>query len=66
MKKLLLRKDIYSSESIKKAIGSYAGLAEFGIFDAGDYIGVLFNNCKYDEQRTVKEFENYLIGMENV
>ena len=24
-----------------------------------------FDECKYDEMRTIKEFENYLIGLEN-
>ncbi len=65
MKKLLLRRDIYSLESINKAIDSYTGFAEFDISDDGDYISIVFNNCRYDEQRTMKEFENYLIGMEN-
>lgn len=65
MKILLLRKDIYSFESIIKTINSYAGYAEFDISDDGEYISVMFYNCRYDEQRTIKEFENYLIGMEN-
>ena len=27
---------------------------------------IIFSECKYDEMLTVMEFENYLIGLENV
>ena len=63
---LLLRKEIYSSESINHTIAAYEGFAEFTVIDGGEHIIVTFNNCKYDEERTVKEFENYLIGLENI
>ena len=65
MKELLLKKEIYSSASINQTISAYADFAEFVISDNGDYRCIRFNNCRYDEQRTIKEFENYLIGMEN-
>lgn len=30
----------------------------------GDYAIVTFLNTKYDEKKTIKEFENYMIGFE--
>lgn len=30
-----------------------------------DYAIITFWKCKYDEELTVKEFENYMIGVEN-
>lgn len=30
-----------------------------------DYAVLTFGNCKYDEEQTIKEFENYMIGIEN-
>lgn len=30
-----------------------------------DYATLTFENCKYDEEQTIKEFENYMIGIEN-
>ena len=30
-----------------------------------DYAIITFWKCKYDEEQTIKEFENYMIGVEN-
>ena len=30
-----------------------------------EYAIITFWKCKYDEELTVKEFENYMIGVEN-
>lgn len=65
MKELKLSKAIYSIEDIKKTVGAYSGYATMEIHNKGEHWGVMFSACKYDEKLTVKEFENYLIGMEN-
>ena len=43
----------------------YSNLCEFSIAEKADEWEVRFSNCRFDEQRTVNEFENYLIGLEN-
>lgn len=30
-----------------------------------DYAVVAFWKCKYNEEQTIREFENYMIGIEN-
>ena len=65
MKELKLSKAIYSIQGIKETIGAYSGYATMEIHNRGAHWGVMFSACKYDEKLTVKEFENYLIGMEN-
>lgn len=30
-----------------------------------DYAVITFWKCRYDEEQTIKEFENYMIGVEN-
>lgn len=65
MDELHLCKEIYSNENISNAIVAYKGLASISLFDCGNYWSLSFSDCKYDNTRTVHEFENYLIGLEN-
>lgn len=67
MTKLKLRSDVYTEESIKKVIAVYKTLADIVIEGQKDcYMMICFTNCIYDEKLTIKEFENYLIGVENL
>ena len=67
MTKLKLRSDVYTEESIKKVIAVYKTLADIVIEGQKDgYMMICFINCIYDEKLTIKEFENYLIGVENL
>ena len=65
MKELKLNKDIYSNHRIVNAISAYSGFAEMEMHNRGKHWLIVFLNCKYDEELTIKEFENYLIGLEN-
>lgn len=65
MTKIDLNSDIYSEDSVWQAISAYKGYANISMKSKNGYFFVTFSKCKYDEQRTVKEFENYLIGVEN-
>ena len=66
MIKLTLCEDIYSEEKIKQVMQVYKDYARINLKKKdGKYI-LEFKNCKYDEKITIQEFENYLIGMENV
>ena len=65
MKELKLSKMIYSLQCIKETVGVYSGFSKMEILNRGTHWGVVFSACRYDENLTTKEFENYLIGMEN-
>ncbi len=65
MKRITVNLEIYSDESIRKAIQAYCTLAKISIKQKKEQAIITFWHCKYDEDRTAKEFENYLIGIEN-
>lgn len=66
MNKLFLNTDIYLEENIKKTCVIYKEYAEIKVEKINSYIKLTFNNCKYDTDTTMKEFENYLINVENL
>lgn len=65
MKRITVNLEIYSVETIRKAIQAYCTLAKISIKQKKEQSIIIFWHCKYDEDRTAKEFENYLIGIEN-
>ena len=65
MNKLRLNTTIYSDTSVMSACLAYDGYASIKIQRSHDYIEVLFDQCKYAPELTMKEFENYLINCEN-
>lgn len=66
MKRITVDLGIYSKETIQKAIQDYRNLAKISVKQNAEQATITFWYCKYDESRTVKEFENYLIGIENL
>ncbi len=65
MREIAFKRYIYSETSIKETIDAYKGIATITANIENDQVLITFLNCKYDEDRTIKEFENYLIGVEN-
>ena len=65
MKKLKVNRSIYSDEAINQTMMAYKNHAVTTVSFQRDYAVITFWKCKYDEVLTVKEFENYLIGVEN-
>ena len=65
MKRIKFNRTIYSDNSIKSAIHAFSELAIVSVKLKSDYIILTFWKCKYTEDQTVKEFENYVIGIEN-
>lgn len=65
MKKLKVNRSIYSDKSIEETMRIYKNHAVTTISYDNNYATVTFRNCKYDESQTLKEFENYMIGVEN-
>lgn len=62
---LVLKNDIYSYKNIEKAIYAYKGYATIRVKKNGNEIKLEFKHCKYGLDVTKKEFENYLIALEN-
>lgn len=65
MKKLRINRYIFSNETIEKTMAAYRNHAATTVSYKQDYATVTFWKCKYDEELTIKEFENYMIGIEN-
>lgn len=62
---LILNADVYSSKVIEAAILAYNSLATITVRQKDRQIQLVFANCRFDPSITIKEFENYLIGLEN-
>ncbi len=64
---LRLSKAVYSERSVLAAIQMYEPLAEIQLKSdlLSDCYDLTVSECVYDPLLTIKEFENYVIGMEN-
>lgn len=65
MKKLILNREIYSNQSIARTMQAYSNHAMITVNYDACYATVFFDQRKYDSDQTIKEFENYMIGVEN-
>ena len=65
MGNLILNNDIYSALNIRIASDAFSGLCSVTVEKVPGSALLVFTSCKYDEDRTIHEFENYLIGLEN-
>ncbi len=65
MKILEANKEVYSRNHVIASISAYQNLCSVDFSESERYWILTFKDCVYGEQLTVKEFENYLIGLEN-
>lgn len=65
MKKLNVNREIYSDDTINQTLKVYSNLAVTTVEFIDNQAEITFLKCKYDETRTINEFENYMIGLEN-
>ena len=65
MNELLVCKELYKYINILSAIDAYNNIARISIHDTDSYWKLVFSDCVYGTVRTIREFENYLIGLEN-
>lgn len=65
MIKLKINKEVFSRRKLELSISEFSNLADIKISDNRDHYLLEFSQCKYDENKTVLEFENYLIELEN-
>lgn len=59
--KLLLNKELYNKNSVLDTVATFAALAEISVTEAEQYYELSFRNCKVDEKRIIREFENYVL-----
>lgn len=60
---LQLNKDIYSRDIIEKVSEVYAQMCDVQIVEKDTFFECRFFNTITDMELTMKEFENYLIGL---
>ena len=63
MNELLLTREFFTKESIRKGCIDFKGLADISIVENENYYKIRFNNCIYPVIITMQEFENYVIGL---
>lgn len=63
--KMRIRNEIFSQETIDRALADYRKLLTASVECGDEYTQVDFLDCKYDEVLTARELENYMIGIEN-
>ncbi len=64
MDDVLLHKELYRREAIECAIKDFQGLADILIIESKNYWKLVFGNCFYSKELTIREFENYVLSVE--
>ena len=64
MNKLCISRELFGKSSILKAIMDYSGIATVTYTENAEGWNLHFSNCIYGIDRTINEFENYLICIE--
>lgn len=65
MKTIKFNRCVYSDETIKQSMNAFCNHVKTKVKFESNYAIMFFSNFKYDENQTIKEFENYMIGVEN-
>lgn len=65
MTNLRLNKELFAWEPIAAALNAYQSIAKIELSDDSNYWRCCFTGCKYGEEQTALEFENYLINLMN-
>jgi hypothetical protein len=63
---LFLDLELYPERFIKKAMHNYHEFAEIAFTKRDELVEMFFERCLYDEEQTVREFENHLIELCNI
>lgn len=62
---LKLKKELFSLTQITTAANAYQTIANIEVSNMADYWECHFTDCKFGEELTAAEFENYLIDLMN-
>ena len=60
-----MNKSIYEFKKIRYTIQAFGGICEVDIKEDSVYWICIFSKCGFDLERTIREFENYLISISN-
>ena len=63
---LRIKRNLYSENNLRYAIDAYSELCSIKYEIKNNFIECVFKDCVYSEELTIKEFENYLISLENL
>ena len=63
---LRIKSNLYSEKNLRQAIEAYSKLCSIKYEIKNNIIEGRFMDCIYPEETTIKEFENYLISLENL
>ncbi len=64
MNELRIDKKIFQESSLKKAINAYSKISVIECQEKPDYWLLEFKYCVYEVEKTINEFENFLICIE--
>ena len=64
MNELRIDKKIFHESSLRNAINAYSGISVIEWQEESDYWVLYFTHCVYEIDKTINEFENYLICIE--
>ena len=64
MNELLISKYMFEEISLLQAIKAYSDISKITFSENGEFWILVFSNCTYGIERTIHEFENYLICVE--
>lgn len=65
MRKIQINSEVFSERTIKQAMNDYKDIAKTSLQVKSKNFIITFWEFKYAEDQTLKEFENYMIGLEN-
>ena len=65
MNELKLSKEIYNYSLVKTAAKEFADISNILVSNEENYVKCIFSKCVYDDEITLKEFENYVIDLSN-
>lgn len=65
MNELKLSKEIYNDSLVNIAVKQFSGISNIVINNEEFYLKCVFSRCVYDVETTLKEFENYVIDLNN-
>lgn len=60
-----IKRELFSESALTGAIEAFSNLCSIKVSASTDGWDLAFSDCKYGRELTEKEFENYLIGLEN-
>ncbi len=58
-------KTIYDKKIIENAIADFYGVVSIRLKDSKDVYTCIFSSFKSEQERTIREFENYIIALMN-